>query len=153
MKKFKSTINEKSASFKLNKDGMLNLIEKLEGLNAVVSKEKKALRREEIKNARKFATLKKDIMEREERLLKCTGELERCEICPTKFIDSNTWNSFRQRIKVEDLKKFLIREIGLLEEAVAEANNQQSFWRAHAPRYVLALVIRVILRVHLVVTF
>lgn len=30
MKKFKSTINEKSASFKLNKDGMLNLIEKLE---------------------------------------------------------------------------------------------------------------------------
>jgi hypothetical protein len=100
------------------------MIEKLEGLNAVVSKEKKALRREEIKNARKFATLKKDIMEREERLLKCTGELERCEICPTKFIDSNTWNSFRQRIKVEDLKKFLIREIGLLEEAVAEANNQ-----------------------------
>ncbi len=30
MKKFKSTINEKSASFKLNKDGMLNLIKKLE---------------------------------------------------------------------------------------------------------------------------
>ena len=30
MKKFKSTINEKSASFKTNKDAMLKLIEKLE---------------------------------------------------------------------------------------------------------------------------
>ena len=45
-------------------------------------------------------------------------------ICPTKYIDSNTWHHFRQRIKVDDLKKFLTREIGLLEEALAEANNQ-----------------------------
>ena len=30
MKKFRSTINEKSASFNLNKDAMLKLIEKLE---------------------------------------------------------------------------------------------------------------------------
>ena len=80
------------------------VIEKLEGLKKVLETEKKSLRREEIKAARKFSTLKKDIVEREERLLKCTGELERCMIVPTKYIDSNTWHHFRQRIKVVDLK-------------------------------------------------
>ena len=100
------------------------VIVKLESLKKVLETEKKTLRREEIKAARKFSTLKKDIVEREERLLKCTGELERCEIVPTKYIDSNTWHHFRQRIKVVDLKEFLTREIGLLEEALAEANNQ-----------------------------
>ena len=44
------------------------VIEKLEGLKKVLETEKKTLRREEIKAARKFSTLKKDIIEREERL-------------------------------------------------------------------------------------
>ena len=81
------------------------VIEKLESLKKVLETEKKTLRREEIKAARKFSTLKKDIIEREERLLKMQRRVGACIFVQRSILTATHGTIF------DNASKLTIKEI------------------------------------------